>query len=82
MTISGPSSHITPHFAWSEFECHDNVGTPYPNDWADRALALALELERIRTRIGPVSPTSVFRTWTWHKVIYSRMSPKQTPPSG
>jgi len=72
----------SPHFTWSpEFECHDVTGTQYPLDWRVlRGVPLAIELERIRSRIGPFTPTSVFRTWDWHVAIYARMNPKQTPP--
>jgi uncharacterized protein YcbK (DUF882 family) len=74
---SGPS----PHFSWQEFRCRDRIGSPYPNDWmATRAVELATELELLRLEIGPFSPTSVFRTWTYHAGIYARMKPPQTPP--
>lgn len=69
------------HFAWSEFRCHDQLEHEYPLDWRiSRGVPLALELERIRKRIGPFTPTSVFRSWDHHVAIYARMVPKQTPP--
>lgn len=69
------------HFAWPEFACHDVCGTIYPMDWwVSRGVPLAAELERIRTRIGAFTPTSVYRTWDHHVAIYAAMTPKQPPP--
>jgi uncharacterized protein YcbK (DUF882 family) len=67
----------SPHFAWSEFACHDTVQTPYPQDYrADRGIALATELERIRAALGvslsrdvPLFLDSVYRTEAWNKTI-------------
>lgn len=70
------------HFSWREFACRDRTRTPYPLDWRDRGRALAVELERIRLRIGPFRPTSVYRTWSHHAGIYRSMTPPQTPPAG
>lgn len=72
------------HFTWSEFECHDKVGTPYPMDLrATNGVRLGRELDRIRERVGgPVHLTSVYRTWAYHAGIYAAMRPKQTAPPG
>lgn len=71
------------HFTWEEFACDDAVGTPYPIDWrVSRGVPLAVELERIRTYTGPLTLTSVYRTWSHHQGIYSRMRPPQAAPAG
>jgi hypothetical protein len=71
------------HFPWSEFRCHDQLETEYPLDWRiGRGVPLARELERIRTRIGPFVPTSVFRTFEYHTSVYRAMRPPQTAPAG
>lgn len=44
MLVSGPSAHLS----WMELRCRDEVGTPYPGAWLDRALALASEFEALR----------------------------------
>lgn len=73
----GPSEH----FPWHEFACQDRLRTPYPLDWRqDRAVILAGELERIRARIGPFRPMSVYRTWDHHVDIYRSLRPPQEPP--
>jgi len=72
----GPS----PHFAWDEFRCHDEVRTPYPLDWrTSRAVPLAYALERVRARLGavlhrdvPLWLTSVYRTPAWNRTIKGR----------
>jgi hypothetical protein len=86
VTAEQSVSHIpakpSPHFDWSEFRCHDQFETCYPIDWReDRGVKLAIELERIRARIGAFTPSSVYRTWAYHKAIYAQMRPPQTPPA-
>lgn len=69
------------HFPWSEFRCHDQIGTEYPIDWRiSRGVPLAAELERIRTRIGKFVPTSIFRTKDYHRSLYAAM--RQQAPMG
>lgn len=70
------------NFEWPEFACHDALGTTYPLDWWERGVSLAIELERIRVRIGPFTPTSVYRTWPAHKRVYASLRPPQTAPAG
>jgi hypothetical protein len=71
------------NFPWAEFRCHDKLETEYPLDWRiSRGVPLAHELERIRTRIGPFTPTSVYRTWDHHVALYRAMKPPQTAPAG
>ena len=69
------------YFPWDEFKCHDAIETPYPLDWRlTRGIILGAELDKIRERIGPFVPTSVYRTFDYHRLIYSRMRPPQTAP--
>lgn len=72
----GPS----PHFSWDEFACQDRLRTPYPLDWrVDRAIPLACELERVRTRLSvtlgrdcPLFLDSVFRTPAHNRAVDGR----------
>lgn len=64
-TSLGPS----PHLSWAELACRD--GTPYPPEWrTTRAVALAHEFERIRTRVGaPIAIGSAYRTPAYNRRI-------------
>ena len=71
-----------PQFTWGEFACKDAQRTPYPDAWRlTRGVPLGLECERIRAKIGPFTPDSVFRTWAHHLAIYADMTPPQIPPA-
>ena len=56
--IGGP----TPHLEWDELACSD--GTPYPQEWKDRAQELAELFEMIRWTCGdrPLQVLSAYRT--------------------
>lgn len=70
------------HFTWDEFACSDMLLHIYPLDWRlSRGIPLAVELERVRARIGAFRPTSVYRTWLHHVAIYDAMRPKKTAPA-
>jgi uncharacterized protein YcbK (DUF882 family) len=70
---SGPSHH----FSWAEFACKDYLHAPYPLDWrVDRAVPLAMELERLRALLShwlqrdvPLYLDSVFRTAAHNKAV-------------
>lgn len=71
------ATHASPHFAWSEFACHDKTQTPYPLDYREsRGVPLAIELERLRAILGamkqqdvPLWLDSVYRTVAHNKAV-------------
>lgn len=56
-----PKGHITEHFTWEEFACHD--GTPVPEALQPNVIRLCGALEVIRARVGkPLRVLSGYRT--------------------
>lgn len=64
-----PTTHASPHLAWSELRCKD--GTPYPSDWREtRGRELAYMFESIRAIHGaPIGILSAYRTPAHNKSI-------------
>lgn len=58
---------LSKHISWSELACKD--GTPYPNEWEDRARFLAAVFEDFRAALGgdPIEIGSAYRTPTWNR---------------
>jgi uncharacterized protein YcbK (DUF882 family) len=63
------SSHISPHFSWSEAACHS--GAVVPDDLQPNARRLALSvLEPLRSAFGaPIIPISWYRTPAYNKAV-------------
>jgi Peptidase M15 len=55
---------VTPHFAWSEFACHDAHKTPVPANLRPKTIRLCWLLEKMRHRLSDVEMTidSGYRT--------------------
>lgn len=60
---------LSPHFALSEFDCHD--GTPVPSGLVFRVKQLALQLERVREYFGgkPVAILSGYRSPAYNRSV-------------
>lgn len=60
--------HITEHFTWREFACHN--GTPVPPEYQAYARDLAEQLEVIREAVGfPLEVISAYRTPMYNRSI-------------
>jgi hypothetical protein len=63
------SSHISPHFAWSEAACHNGAVVPVWLEPNARRLALTV-LEPLRARWGgPIIPVSWYRTPAYNLAV-------------
>ena len=58
---------LSGHISWAELACKD--GTPYPNEWEDRARFLAAVFEDFRAEMGgdPIEIGSAYRTPAWNR---------------
>jgi uncharacterized protein YcbK (DUF882 family) len=62
-------THITEHFKWSEFACHD--GTPVPQQYRPQTRRLCEALEVLRSELGDqqVAIMSGYRTPEWNRRV-------------
>jgi hypothetical protein len=62
---------VTPHFAWSEFACHDPQKTPVPAELRANTIRLCWLLEKMRHQLGDVVMNlgSGYRTTEWNKHV-------------
>jgi len=63
--------HVTPHFSWAEFACHDPENTPVPESLRPNTIRLCWLLEQMRHELGDVSMRigSGYRTQEWNKHV-------------
>ena len=72
--------HVTPHFTWAEFGCHDPHKTPVPKELRANTIRLAWLLEKLRHDLGDVAMSidSGYRTVAYNAQVGGAQDSRHT----